>query len=260
MNMTGIKRFLPLLAQARAEPEDNLLRMIPENVVLNKYINNSGQVQSSDPNFYYSAYIPVGAKDTLTLECSQSLNYVSFMEYDVNGNFIKRTLYGGTGSSAVGKTVSHTVGATTTAILWGANPNGQKVTADILSWKWKMAAESHNLIDPTRTIQNSFISGTGKIQDNNNKVIYCTDWNTPLERANYLVTWVCGDPTGTNSNRFVGYTDPDVWYGTLLNVTTGASDVGTLMEKQIFVNGGVTKYVRLCMNKTDTSVCIVREE
>lgn len=130
------------------EPGENLLEMTADNVVLGKYINNSGQVQSSDPNFYYSKYIPVGLLNTITLTCSVSLNYVSIMEYDSEGTFIKRTLYGGTGSSAVGNTLTHTVGATTASILWGSNPDGAKVTADILRWKWKMAAESPvNLLD-----------------------------------------------------------------------------------------------------------------
>lgn len=169
MKYSGIKRWLPLLAQVRAEPEDNLLRMIPDNVVLNKYINNSGQVQNSDPNFYYSTFIPVGAFDTLTLTCSESLNYVSFMEYDADGDFIKRTLYGGTGSSAAGKTVTHTVGATTTAILWGANPNGVKVTADILRWKWRMTAESPvNLLDwqQSNIESNYYINNSGIVTFN----------------------------------------------------------------------------------------------
>lgn len=258
MNMTGIKRFLPLLAQAkRAEPEQNLLRMIPDNVVLNKYINNSGQVQNSDPNFYYNDFIPVGAKDTLTLECSQSLNYVSFMEYDVNGDFIKRTLYGGTGSSAVGKTVSHTVGATTASILWGANPNGQKVTDAIFSWNWKMTKVVNNLIIPELTMQDTFISSSGAEQTNTNKVTYCTG---ELERGTYLLTWVCGEPTGTNSHRTSGYTTPDTWYGRLNNISTSASDVGNLLEQEVFVNGNQVKYVRLSMNKTDTSVCLVPKE
>lgn len=186
----GHRKLLPLALIGGGEPVENLLEMTADNVVLNKYINNSGQVQTSDPNFYYSAFIAVGAFDTITLTCSVSLNYVSIMEYDSEGTFIKRTLYGGAGSSAVGNTLTHTVGATTASILWGSNPNGTKVTADILRWKWKMTAESPvNLLDwqQSNVKSNYYINSSGA-EAFNSYYFYYTPYVDVTDASKVIIT------------------------------------------------------------------------
>jgi hypothetical protein len=71
----------------------SLINMIPDNIVVWKYISSAWQVLDSPYNFYYSAYIPVEPRTTYTLERNDQLYYWSISEYITNSDsgFKKRT-------------------------------------------------------------------------------------------------------------------------------------------------------------------------
>lgn len=70
-----------------------LINMIPDNIVVWKYISSSWVISDSPYNFYYSAYIPVEPRTTYTLERNDQLYYWSISEYTTNSDsgFKKRT-------------------------------------------------------------------------------------------------------------------------------------------------------------------------
>lgn len=103
----------------------NLLEVKDENIVVGKYINNAGVVTASLPNLYFQRFVAVKASTAYTLSTSETLNYANFMEYDASGAFIKRTLYGSSGTPA-GKAVTHTMGDTTAFVIVGSNVNSVK--------------------------------------------------------------------------------------------------------------------------------------
>jgi hypothetical protein len=117
----------------------NLLEVNNENIVVGKYINNAGTVTTSLPNLYFQRFVAVKPSTAYTLSTSETLNYANFMEYDENGVFIKRTLYGSSGSPA-GNSVTHTMGETTAFVIIGSNVNGTKYPSitkkDVQSIKW----------------------------------------------------------------------------------------------------------------------------
>lgn len=71
----------------------SLINMIPDNIVVWKYISSTWVVSDSPYNFYYSAYIPVEPRTTYTLERNDQLYYWSISEYttDRDSGFKKRT-------------------------------------------------------------------------------------------------------------------------------------------------------------------------
>lgn len=117
----------------------NLLEVKDENIVVGKYINNAGVVTESLPNLYFQRFVSVKPSTAYTLSTSESLNYANFMEYDSDGVFIKRTLYGSSGTPA-GKSVTHTMGETTAFVVVGSNVNATKyptITKEVvLGIKW----------------------------------------------------------------------------------------------------------------------------
>lgn len=117
----------------------NLLEVKDENIVVGKYINNAGVVTDSLPNLYFQRFVSVKPNTAYTLSTSEALNYANFMEYDENGVFIKRTLFGSSGSPA-GKSVTHTMGENTAFVIVGSNVNGTKYPTitkeDVLGIKW----------------------------------------------------------------------------------------------------------------------------
>lgn len=104
---------------------NNLLEVNDSNIVVGKYINNAGVVMESLPNIYFQRLVSVKPSTDYTLSTSETLNYANFMEYDADGVFIKRTLYGST-SSPAGNTVTHTMGDTTAFVIIGSNVNSTK--------------------------------------------------------------------------------------------------------------------------------------
>ena len=98
----------------------NLLEVRDDNIVVGSYINNNGAVTASAPNMYFQRFVAVKANTPYTLSTSRHINYANFMEYDANGVFISRTLYGST-SAYVGTSVTHTMGDTTAFVIIGSN-------------------------------------------------------------------------------------------------------------------------------------------
>lgn len=117
----------------------NLLEVKDENIVVGKYINNAGVSMESLPNCYFQRFVAVKPNTTYTLSTSEALNYANFMEYDSNGVFIKRTLYGSSTTPA-GASVSHTMGDTTAFVIIGSNVNSTKYPSitkdDVKGIKW----------------------------------------------------------------------------------------------------------------------------
>ena len=106
---------------------NNLLNASEKTIVVGKYISNSGVVTSAPSNCYFDYLIPVKANGVYTLSTSVSLNYSNFMEYDANFSFVKRTLYGSSGTPA-GSTTTHTMSETTSYVKIGSNISGNTLT------------------------------------------------------------------------------------------------------------------------------------
>lgn len=117
----------------------NLLEIKDSNIVVGKYINNNGEVTTSLPNIYFQRFVSVKAGYNYTLSTSESINYANFMEYDKNGVFIKRTLYGSS-ATPVGKKVTHLMGSTTAYVIIGSNVNSslypEITNEDVKNIKW----------------------------------------------------------------------------------------------------------------------------
>lgn len=117
----------------------NLLEVKDANIVVGQYINNNGIVTVSLPNMFFQRFIAVKANTAYTLSASEELNYANFMEYDANGAFLKRTLFGSSTVRA-GKTVTHTMGASTAFVIIGSNVNSEKYPSitkeDVKGIKW----------------------------------------------------------------------------------------------------------------------------
>lgn len=99
----------------------NLVNFCEDNVMVGKYINSSGAISNSSYNFYCDAMIAVEPGADYTMKVSQSIAYFNFIEYDSEGNFVRRKLYGASGKPA-GDAITHTMGDNTAFIRWGANP------------------------------------------------------------------------------------------------------------------------------------------
>lgn len=117
----------------------NLLEVKDDNIIVGKYINNAGVVTESLPNLYFQRFVSVKPSTAYTLSTSETLNYANFMEYDADGVFIKRTLFGSSGTPA-GKSVTHTMGETTAFVIVGSNVNATKYPSitkeDVMGIKW----------------------------------------------------------------------------------------------------------------------------
>lgn len=120
---SGEVRYAPTTA--------NLLDVEPNSIVLGKYINNQGAEVGSNANFYIAQFIKVNAGGIYTASFSTGIGYFSFMEYDENFVFIKRTLVGG-GISASITSCTHTMGSTTAYLVVGSNPTSSEVTNDFV--------------------------------------------------------------------------------------------------------------------------------
>ena len=120
----------------------NLADMSESNVVVGKFINNEGGESSSSSNFYCAELIPVEAGADYTMHTSIRIGYYSVMEYDANGDFIKRTLYGSNNYRA-GDIITHTMGESTAFIRWGSNPKYQAITYDyVIGIDWMLSKGS----------------------------------------------------------------------------------------------------------------------
>lgn len=118
----------------------NLLDMSAENIVLGRYINNSGAVVYSDSNFYNKKYIPVVAGGTYIWSTSSSISYFSVMEYDSDYVFTQRTLFSSAGTSG-----SITLRSDTAFVLIGSNMDSTRVTLDKIAavdWQFEKGSSA----------------------------------------------------------------------------------------------------------------------
>lgn len=116
----------------------NLLDVEPNRIVLGKYLNNKGEETGSAANFYIAQFIKVNAGGVYTASFSKNIGYFSFMEYDENFTFLKRTLVGG-GMSASITSCTHTMGSTTAYVVVGSNPTSSEVTNDsVMGINWML--------------------------------------------------------------------------------------------------------------------------
>ena len=132
----------------------NLLDMSTENIVLGKYINNSGAVLDSGPNFYNSKYIPVVGGETYTWSTSSSIGYFSVMEYDSGYVFKRRTLFGSSSSSPAGTSGTVTLRSDTAFVLIGSNMDSVDITLDRIAavdWQFEKgtSATAYKPYSPT---------------------------------------------------------------------------------------------------------------
>ena len=123
----------------------NLLDMSTENIVLGKYINNSGAVLDSGPNFYNSKYIPVVGGETYTWSTSSSIGYFSVMEYDSGYVFKRRTLFGSSSSSPAGTSGTVTLRSDAAFVLIGSNMDSVDITLDRIAavdWQFEKGSSA----------------------------------------------------------------------------------------------------------------------
>ena len=116
----------------------NLANMAESNLDIGYYLNNNGVRTSSPSNFYTLGFIPIKASTDYTIKTSEILNYFNIMEYDSAQGFLKRTLWGSSGSPA-GDTITFTTRSDTAFIRFGSNMNGNTLTyADIAAVTWML--------------------------------------------------------------------------------------------------------------------------
>lgn len=136
---TAYKNILTSKGAITYQHGTNLLEVKDANIVVGNYINNNGVVTASLPNMFFQRFIAVKANTAYTLSASEELNYANFMEYDSAGVFLKRTLFGSSSAHA-GKTVTHTMGASTAFVIIGSNVNSEKYPSitkeDVKGIKW----------------------------------------------------------------------------------------------------------------------------
>lgn len=132
----------------------NKLPVTSDNVVLGKYISNSGTVTSNANNFYVNQYIPVTPSTEYGLTISTPISYCSVMEYDEDKTFITRTLFTCSGSTQYAtETQVITLGATTKYVLIGANLDNSSVTMEkVLSYKYQFQTGMFNGFTPYENI------------------------------------------------------------------------------------------------------------
>ena len=115
---------------------NNLLDIRAERIVNKKYLNNNGTESSSAANFYVAQFIKVDAGGTYTASVNEGIGYFSYMEYDANFGFLKRTLYG-SGTSSKMTEFPHTMSADTAYVVVGSNPTSAENTVEqILEYEW----------------------------------------------------------------------------------------------------------------------------
>ena len=122
----------------------NLLDMAPENIVLGKYINNSGVITDSTSNFYNSKFIPVSPSSIYSWSTSKSIRYMNFMEYDSNQVFLQRTLIGSADASA-GTSGNLTTRSDTAFVLIGSNMTRAPITLDEITavdWQFEKGSSA----------------------------------------------------------------------------------------------------------------------
>lgn len=109
----------------------NILDMCSENIVVWKYIDDLWDIQDDSENFYNSKFIPTIWWSDYTWSSSVEVFDVSIMEYDINKNFIKRTLF--ENWTPWKKSWKLTLWETTAFVLFGSNPLNSNISIDDIS-------------------------------------------------------------------------------------------------------------------------------
>lgn len=136
--------------------KDNLLPMLDNNIVIGKYISNSGGITDNVNNWYYSEYLPVKGNSAYTFSASRSLYYASIMEYDKDYNFIKRS-----GVSNADH-ITITTNSNTAYVLVGSNIDNATVTqAKIAAVNWQFEFGDHaTSYSPVTTLSINIAGGS----------------------------------------------------------------------------------------------------
>lgn len=200
----------------------NLLDMAPENIVLGKYINNSGVILDSGPNFYNSKYIPVVAGETYTWSTSDSIKYLSIMEYDSSKTFIKRTLFGSSQTEA-GTSGTLTLDSTTAYVLLGSNmfTGSQDITLEkiqAVDWQFELGSvattyrpygqiytdgEVETIGDSANhTATVATLLGVGDYRDTQNINTGAITRNVGVKVLDGTESWTEQGDSGANNHRF----------------------------------------------------------
>ena len=203
----------------------NLLDMSAENIVLGKYINNSGAILDSGPNFYNSKYIPVVGGETYTWSTSSSIGYFSVMEYDSGYVFKRRTLFGSSSSSPAGTSGTVTLRSDTAFVLIGSNMDSVDITLDRIAavdWQFEKgtSATAYKPYSPT----GFYTDGTVETINAHGKNLFNQAlFNTDVANTITYTTFEIPNGTYTMSTNFPyagGATNVFVFAG---EVTSGAS-------------------------------------
>ena len=139
----------------------NLANVVSENIVVGKYINNSGVETADVANFFYAPYVSVTPGGTYTMATSDSIWYFSVAEYDATQTFLRRTVWGAT-NVPVGGEKTFTVGADCAFIRFGSNMKKAAISeADVLATTW-MLTETAAALD-YRPYKQLYIDGTPEV-------------------------------------------------------------------------------------------------
>lgn len=164
----------------------NLCDVVSANIVVGKYINNSGVESSDTANFYYAQFIPVTAGETYTMSTSSSIWYFSVMQYDSAKTFLRRTIWGAT-NTPVGTEKTFSIGADCAYIRFGSNMKKATISeADVLAVDWMLTqtataqtfrpygeiytggtpevltVSGKNLLDPSAVTAKKYINASGQ--------------------------------------------------------------------------------------------------
>ena len=112
----------------------NIVNLTSQNVVVGKYISNTGQILDAPSNFYCDEFFPAKPNTKYNVEASQVINYYNVMEYDSSQNFIKRNQY-----QSISETTLIT-DPTTAYICIGANMTGTPLNdaSEVLAVTWSV--------------------------------------------------------------------------------------------------------------------------
>ena len=113
---------------------NNLANMIASNLVIQQYINASGEEVADNNNFFYKAYIPVKPNTQYTLSLSSNVYFVSISEYTADKTFVERK-----SNSPDVNYITITTGADTHFIRFGSNMDRGRMTLEkVLGVNWML--------------------------------------------------------------------------------------------------------------------------
>lgn len=244
----------------------NLANMVSGNIVVGKYINNSGVETSDTANFYYATFIPVTPGETYTMSTSSSIWYFSVMQYDSSKNFLRRTIWGAT-NTPVGTEKSFSVGSDCAYIRFGSNMRKATITeADVLAVDWMLTQTAtaqdfrpygeiytdgedevltvggQNLVDLTAVTDDFYYDPNGVYTAVSNARL--TDY-IPVRAGQKYTVYVKAVKSGTSANvRCNLFDSAKVWISqSAFTVNSGAEAVSVITPAQ-------SGYLRVSANYT----------